>query len=133
MPGRAAHTTSLTGPAAGAHRNEVVVAGRLSAPAERRELPSGDEVMTWRLVVERPVGSPGQAFDVLDCSGWNARVRRGCAAWRPGDVIEVRGALRRRFWRSPGGALQSRCDVEVSSATRVATGDGQITRRRRPA
>jgi single-strand DNA-binding protein len=131
MPSRSAPTAPAapTAPVI-EHRNQVAVVGRLSAAPERRALPSGDEVATWRLVVERPVGSPGQAFDVLDCAAWGARVRRLCAGWQRGDLVEASGALRRRFWRSPGGGVQSRCEVAVDSATRLATADGRVSRRR---
>ena len=36
----------------------------------------------------------------------------------PGDVVEVTGALRRRFFRG-GGGVQSRYDVEVSALRRM--------------
>jgi single-strand DNA-binding protein len=119
------------------HRNEVVVLGRLSTPALSRQLPSGDELMTWRVVVDRPAGSRkrtdgrGQDFDVVDCTTWSRRVRTAALRWEPGDLIEVRGSLRRRFWRAAGGAPQSRCELEARGATRVATAGGQLTRRRR--
>jgi single-strand DNA-binding protein len=99
------------------HRNEVIVAGRLSKSALPKELPSGDEIMTWRLIVDRPDGTAG-GFDVVECKAFSARVRRQAQAWVPGEVIEVTGALRRRYWRGPGG-LRSACEVEVSLASRL--------------
>jgi hypothetical protein len=38
------------------------------------------------------------------------------ADWRRGDVVRLRGALRRRVWRTPEGAMASRYDVQVSDA-----------------
>jgi len=38
--------------------------------------------------------------------------------WRAGDIIEIDGALRRRFWRTPGGPV-SRYEVEVRKARRL--------------
>jgi single-strand DNA-binding protein len=105
---------------AGEHRNEVMVCGRLGAAALPKQLPSGDEISTWRLVVDRPPADGTRKVDVVDCTTFGARVRRQALAWAEGDLIEVTGALRRRFWRSAGG-LQSRCEVEVSSATRRAS------------
>jgi single-strand DNA-binding protein len=120
------------------HRNEVIVAGRLAAPGLSRQLPSGDEIVTWRLVVDRVTSAAGaRRVDVVDCTAFGARVRRQSLGWHEDDVIEVVGALRRRFWRGPGG-LQSRCEVEVETARRVramkpqsATGD-TVRRRRMP-
>ena len=97
------------------HRNVVHIVGRLSMPAEQRELPSGDEVVTWRLVVNRDGERRG--VDVIDCAAFAARVRRAAMKWQSGDVIEVEGALRRRFWRGERGTA-SRFEVEVSRASR---------------
>lgn len=102
------------------HRNEVLLVGRLSAEPEVRVLPSGDEITTWRLVVAREdaaEGRPGQ--DTIDCTAWSTRPRRSASTWMAGDVVEVEGALRRRFWKTPA-ALASRCEVEVRRVRRVA-------------
>jgi single-strand DNA-binding protein len=103
--------------AAAAHRNEVVLAGRLAAAAVDKALPSGDHIVTWRLIVDRPTADASRKVDLVDCTAFAARVRRQALAWTAGDVIEVSGGLRRRFWRGAGG-LQSRCEVEVASASR---------------
>jgi single-strand DNA-binding protein len=100
------------------HKNEVLVVGRLSATAEARVLPSGDEVVSWRLVVERPATAPRPGIDAIDCVAFSARLRRAAVRWQPGDVIEVEGALRRRFWRA-GTSTASRFEVEASRAARV--------------
>ena len=102
------------------HRNEVLLVGRLSAVPEVRVLPSGDEITTWRLVVAREEAVEGRAGqDTIDCTAWTPRARKSAAAWAAGDVVEVEGALRRRFWKTPA-ALASRCEIEVSRVRRVA-------------
>jgi single-strand DNA-binding protein len=105
------------------HSNEVHLVGRLAATAETRELPSGDLVMTFRLVVTRDrtraSTTRGATVDTIDCAAWTKAAQRSVRAWDPGDIVEVRGALRRRFWRSPHGP-SSRSEVEVSSARRAA-------------
>jgi single-strand DNA-binding protein len=98
------------------HRNEVVVAGRLAAAALAKRLPSGDEIVTWRLIVDR-ASKDRRKVDVVDCTAFGARVRRQALGWEVDDVIAVTGSLRRRFWRGAGG-LQSRCEVEVATASR---------------
>lgn len=105
-------------------RNEVVLVGRVAAAAEERELPSGDLLVTFRLVVDRPApvrpgSGRGVAVDTLDCAAWGAGVRRTAKALLPGDVVEVQGALRRRFWRA-GAAPASRTEVEVGALRRLA-------------
>jgi single-strand DNA-binding protein len=111
----------VSGPA---HRNEVVLVGRLAAPAESRTLPSGDVMFSWRLVVDRPPPAKTAerrtpTVDTLDCIAWRGDVRRSVGGWSVGDTVEVSGAVRRRFWRSPGGPV-SRTEVEVQRARRVA-------------
>jgi single-strand DNA-binding protein len=99
--------------------NAVRLVGRLSAPPVELVLPSGDRMSTFRVVVGRPAGHRSQQrVDALECVSFVARVRRSALSWLPGDVVEVEGAIRRRFYRTPGGAA-SRVEVEVSSARRV--------------
>lgn len=100
--------------------NHVLLRGRLGAEVVRRELPSGDELSSFRLTVARPSGRV--RVDSVDCSATAAKVRRVLDRATPGDEIEVTGALRRRFWRGPLG-LMSRYEVEVFTA--------KITSRRR--
>jgi single-strand DNA-binding protein len=100
-------------------RNDVVLRGRLSAPAELRTLPSGDPLVTFRLVVrrERP-RTPGQV-DTLTCVTYDRALQRRVAVWRAGDVVEVEGALQRRFWRT-GSGTASRYEVNCRRGRKVA-------------
>jgi single-strand DNA-binding protein len=103
------------------HRNEVVLAGRLKDVAKLKVLPSGDEIVTWRLIVARPRPlATRQSTDWVDCVAFGARVRRAALGWQIDDVIEVNGALRRRFWRGAGG-LTNRCEIDVSGAANLTT------------
>lgn len=109
--------------------NEVVLVGRLAAQAIGRTLPSGDELLSWRVVVDRPPARAGTVavgggrpvtIDTVDCVAWAAGVRRSVGNWVAGDVIRVEGALRRRFWRAPTGGPASRYEVEALKVSRVA-------------
>ncbi|MGY1594972.1 single-stranded DNA-binding protein [Geodermatophilus sp. SYSU D00965] len=100
-------------------RNDVVLRGRLSAPAELRTLPSGDTLVTFRLVVRRPEPrARGQSVDVLSCITYDRALQRRVAAWEPGDVVEIEGALQRRFWRTPNGTA-SVCEVNCRRGRKV--------------
>jgi len=106
----------------GAGVNEVIVGGRVSAQPEERELPSGDTVVQLRLVVPRSgsrarVGGGGATVDTIDVACWTKMLQRKAIRLKPGDLVTVRGALRRRFWRSPAGPA-SRYEVEATALGR---------------
>jgi single-strand DNA-binding protein len=109
-------------------RNEVRLRGKLTAAASVRALPSGDELVVWRLVVSRPEAAirrpNAPSVDTLECHSWDPAVGRHALRWSPGEFIEVEGELRRRFWRAPTGAV-SRCEVEVTAARRVRARSGK--------
>ena len=115
------------------HANEVHLVGRLAVEPVHRELPSGDLLVSFRLVVDRAatgrgttrrVASNGSGslrvptVDTLECAAWRKDVQRSLSRAVAGDVLEVHGALRRRFWRTGGGAA-SRSEVEVTTVRRV--------------
>jgi len=107
--------------------NDVHLVGRVSAEPLRRDLPSGDVLVTVRVVVPRPPlarpveGRKPASIDTIDVACFSGPTRRSAGAIRIDDTVEVWGALRRRFFRT-GASVQSRYEVE---ATRL--------RRRRPA
>ena len=112
-------------PDASAARNEVLLVGRVSGVPEERELPSGDCLVSFRLVVDRPAGARrppdgvrATTVDTLDCTAWTPGLRRRARGLAAGDVVEVTGALRRRFWRAGAGAA-SRTEVEVAQVRRL--------------
>ncbi|MQA06759.1 MAG: single-stranded DNA-binding protein [Streptosporangiales bacterium] len=113
-------------PATAEEPNVVRLRGRLAAVAEVRELPSGDEIVTWRVIVPRASGDMrarrdgrrGVSIDTLDCSTWRTGVRRQMLSWQPDDLIEVEGALQRRYYRQAGN-LVSRHEVVVRRVRRI--------------
>ena len=96
--------------------NEVRLVGRISGVPENRELPSGDTVVTWRLVVPRDPAR-GSGVDTIDCAAWGARHRKRALGLPDGACVAVEGQLRRRFWRASGGPA-SRYEVEVTGLVR---------------
>ncbi|MFT4263364.1 MAG: single-stranded DNA-binding protein [Nocardioides sp.] len=102
--------------------NEVRLVGRVSARPERRELPGGDSVIALRVIVRRPEAARRgtQTVDAIECTVWRAQLARTVARWEAGDLVEVSGAIRRRFYSAAGRTLSS---VQVEVAT------GRIIRR----
>jgi single-strand DNA-binding protein len=112
------------------HLNEVRLVGRISAAPTGIELPSGDTLSTFRVSVRRPPvparrGAAAVAVrrrapvDAIDCAAWRAGVQRTVSAFAVGDLVEVRGSLRRQFRRT-GGVPTSRYEIEVTAVRRVA-------------
>lgn len=123
--------TAATHPGAAARRvrspshvNEVTVVGRLADGVTERTLPSGDRLVDFRVVVDRPEqrGTRHRSrttVDTLDCVVWTGRLRRQVTGWTAGDLVQVTGSLRRRFWRASSGSPGSRYEIEVEQARRV--------------
>lgn len=102
--------------------NEVMVQGRVSSTGEERVLPSGDAVLALRVVVPRggPLRSTTSAtVDVIEVACWSATTRRRARSLAEGDVVQISGALRRRFFRV-GAVVQSRYEVEARTVRRVS-------------
>lgn len=102
--------------------NEVVLEGRVSGQPERRTLPSGDELVTLRLVVRRDEGGvdtlrvavgPAPPVGTRPARGQIGRRLLSAAALLPADgQVRVEGSLRRRWWRD-GGTPQSLIEVRA--------------------
>jgi single-strand DNA-binding protein len=104
------------------YANEVRLVGRVSGPPREQVLPSGDRLVSARLVVPRPArrrrDRRGSTVDALDCVAWTSRPRAVLAALQVDDMVMVSGALRRRFWRGEHGPA-SKVEVEVVQAKRL--------------
>ena len=103
--------------------NEVTLRGRVSTAPAARELPSGTTIVTLRVTVARaetPMtkGSKQQS-DWVDCVAWGAQPRRRVVGWRAGDLVEVKGALRRRVHRG-GAGVTMHLEVEVLDGCMVS-------------
>jgi single-strand DNA-binding protein len=101
-----------SGPPEVRHLNEVHVVGRVSAAPEVRPL-SGGELVVWRMAVERPrpPDTPRRS-DWIGCTASEQTPRSIARDLRVGDVAEIHGVLRRRFWRSRNGPMTP-LEVEV--------------------
>ena len=95
--------------------NDVVLRGRVSQEAVEKELPSGDKVVEFRLIVTREKQS---GVDTLDIASWSAKSRRTALSLTPDEWVEVSGSIHRRFWSSPTG-LASRWQVEAVEISRI--------------
>jgi single-strand DNA-binding protein len=95
--------------------NDLVLRGRVSQEAVEKELPSGDKVVEFRLIVTRDKQS---GVDTLDIGAWSSKARRTALTLTPDQWVEVSGSIHRRFWSGPTG-LASRWQVEAVEITRI--------------
>ena len=95
--------------------NDLLLRGRVSAEATTKELPSGDKVVEFRLIVSR---AERKGVDTLDIAAWSAKSRKTALSLKPDQWVEISGSIHRRFWQSPGG-LASRWQVEAIEISRL--------------
>lgn len=95
--------------------NYIKLEGRLSGEPESRTLPSGDEIVVFRIVVPR---EDAGRVDTIDCQVATAALRRKALKTSPDSLLALEGSLRRRFWRGASG-LASRYEVEVRTLQRL--------------
>jgi single-strand DNA-binding protein len=102
--------------------NSVHLVGHVSGAPVERQLPSGDHVVSFRVVVPRGPAArrrTRQSVDTVECSAWSAKVRRAAVRLAEGDQVAVRGELRRTFRRG-GAGVRSWVTVDVEAIERTA-------------
>jgi len=95
--------------------NDLLLRGRVSAQAIEKELPSGDKVVEFRLIVSRLERG---GVDTLDIAAWSSKMRRSALTLKEGEWIEISGSIHRRFWSGPTG-VASRWQVEAAEIARI--------------
>ncbi len=99
--------------------NNVHLLGRVSSLAISKQLPSGDRVVEFRLVIDRkPKRAVKREVDTLDITAWLAFPQKRALALKINDWVEVEGSIHRRFWKSTSG-LASRWQVEASQLRKI--------------
>ena len=95
--------------------NDLLLRGRVSALAVEKELPSGDKVVEFRLIVSR---LHRDGVDTLDIAAWSSKTRRIALTLKSNQWVEVSGAVHRRFWKGAAG-VSSRWQVEAVEISRI--------------
>ena len=95
--------------------NDVMLRGRVSGAGVEKELPSGDKVVEFRVIISR-AGREG--VDTLDVGAWSYKSRRMALTLKAQEWIEISGSVHRRFWQGPGG-VASRWQVEAAEIVRI--------------
>jgi len=95
--------------------NDLLLRGRVSAPATSKELPSGDKVVEFRLIITR---TEREGVDTLDIAAWSTKSRKIALTLEGDEWVEISGAIHRRFWQSPTG-VASRWQIEADEILRL--------------
>jgi single-strand DNA-binding protein len=100
-------------------KNEVLLVGRVTSSAVEKLLPSGDRVVEFRVVIGRDKSRGSKKeVDSLDIAAWTSKTRKAALSLKIDTWVEIKGSVRRRFWRAPTG-LASRWQVEASEVVRL--------------
>lgn len=131
--------SSMTEPTGPLPVNAVHLVGKLSQPMQSKDLPSGDRLGRWNLVVARPKAVPvddaqdgdaavsdatsgrrRQSHDTIECISFDKDLIDHLGDVEPGAQLEVQGALRRRFYPGQTGR-QSSYSVEAEAVAVLST------------
>ena len=106
-----------------AGRSGVTPAGKAAGKAEGSAgKAEGSAGKAAGSAAGKDIGDPASraTVDTIDVSCWTALTRRAGLRLADGDVVEVEGSLRRRFYRA-GPSVQSRYDVVADRVRRAST------------
>jgi len=94
--------------------NKVVLMGNLTRDPELRSIPSGQQVASFSLAVNRTwknaSGEQQEAVDYIDCNAWGKPGEIITQYMKKGSAILVSGRLQQRQWEQEG---QKRSKVEI--------------------
>jgi single-strand DNA-binding protein len=93
--------------------NSVLLVGRVTGTGEEIELPSGDTLTKFRVVVPREKPETKTVVDTIECVAFKPAIQKKVLKLEIDDVVEIEGSIRRRFWQGATG-VASKVEVEVS-------------------
>lgn len=99
--------------------NKAVLCGRLTADPELKQTPSGVQVCTFTLAVNRRYqaknadGTPtaAQQADFISCVAWRNAAEFLCRYFRKGSSVCITGAIQTRSWTDQSN--QKRYSTEI--------------------
>jgi len=111
----------------GSGMNNVCIIGRLTRDPELRHTPSGVEVCSFAIAVDRagPLenGEPTAGF--FECTAWKKTAELIAQHFHKGKQIAVTGELRFEKWQAQDGGNRTAVKINVNRMTFVGSkGDG---------
>lgn len=107
--------------------NKVTLMGNLTRDPELRTIPSGQNVASFSLAVNRSwknaSGEQQEAVDYIDCNIWGKPAEIITQYMKKGSAILVSGRLQQRTWEQEG-QKRSKVEVVVEDFNFVGGGSG---------
>ena len=97
--------------------NKVILGGRLTADPELKTTPSGVNVCSFSLAVNRKVAKEAeQKTDFVTVQAWRQTAEFICKFFKKGSSICVVGSLRTRSWQDQNGNKRTATEVVADEA-----------------
>lgn len=95
--------------------NKVILGGRLTANPELKTTPSGTNVTSFSIAINRRGAKDGQQqSDFITCVAWEKRAELICKYFGKGSSICVVGEIQTRSWKDTQGNNRYATEVNVS-------------------
>lgn len=106
--------------------NKVILMGRLTKDTELKMTPSGVEVVSFTVAVDRKHAPQGEKkADFINCVAWRNAAKFIHTHFNKGKMINVCGNLQTREWEDSNGQRRYATEVIVEEAN--FCGDGKAT------
>lgn len=97
--------------------NKVILGGRLTADPELKTTPSGVNVCSFSLAVNRKVGKDAeQKTDFVTVQAWRQTAEFICRYFKKGSSICVVGSIQTRSWQDQNGNKRTATEVVADEA-----------------
>ena len=97
--------------------NKVILGGRLTADPELKTTPSGVNVCSFSLAVNRKVAKDAeQKTDFITIQAWRQTAEFICKFFKKGSSICVVGSLQTRSWQDQNGNKRTATEVVADEA-----------------
>ena len=100
--------------------NRAILGGRLTADPEMKTTPSGTNVTTFTIAVNRKGGKDGQTqSDFIKCVAWEKSAEFICKYFGKGSSICIVGEIQVRPWKDKEGKNRYETEVKVNEVNFV--------------
>lgn len=108
--------------------SKVIIIGNVTRDPELRTTPSGSQVCSFSVAVNRSYkdssGAQQDSVSFFDCSAWGRPGEIIAQYARKGSGIMVCGRLEQRSWEDKDGQKRSRVEIAVEDFNFLGSSDG---------